>query len=180
MMRNLDLDYAVTVRPYPLWIRLALLLLAIVAIAALFSCYQSLESEMNTYQAGLTDQQSQELVSGNNLALNEAMSHAIKTQQDLSYPWLALFSNLEAIKQAHKHIDLLNVIPNKAKSEMRLEGEAKSFDEITHFLNDLKADKAFEDAVLVNQYLVEPESLSENNGQPLYTFNLLLKWRIVQ
>lgn len=177
-MRNLDLDYAVIARPYPFWMRLVLLLLAIASIVMLVSYYQSLTAEMNTYQAGITDSQFQEPVAGNDPVVNEAMSHAIKTQHDLSYPWLSLFSSLEAVKQSHKHIDLLNVIPNKAKSELRLEGEAKSFDQITHFLNDLKTDKAFEDAVLINQYLVEPDSLRENNGQPLYTFNLLLKWRI--
>ncbi|MFW5440280.1 MAG: PilN domain-containing protein, partial [Methylophilaceae bacterium] len=145
-------------------------------IVAGFLCYQSLQKELMAYQTSTNANPGQQQSLSNSPELNDAISHAIKTQQSLSYPWLKLLSHLETIKQTHKNIDFLNVVPNKAKSEMHLEGEAKSFDEITNLLNALKANEAFQDAVLVNQYLVEPDSPRENNGKPLYTFNLLLKW----
>lgn len=175
-MKKLDLDYAVGAKPYPIWMRLGLLLLAIASATMMMRCYQSLQTELAAHQGHISALESQQKPVKNDAQLNEAIAYAKKTQLSLNYPWLQLLSRLEGIKQSHPNIDFLNVVPNKTKSEMRLEGEAKSFDEITNLLIDLKADATFRDAVLVNQYLVEPESLTENNGKPLYTFNLLLKW----
>jgi len=179
-MRILDLDYAVTAKPYPIWVRFGLLLLGILAAVILGLYYQSLDATLASYQieASAQDSQSQQqpVMQSADFDLGEAVMFAKQTQQSLNYPWLELLSHLAEIKQAHEDIAFLNVEPNKARSEMRVEGEAKSFNDITNLLNALKADAEFKDAILVNQYLVEPESIDENNGQPLYTFNLLLKW----
>jgi len=176
-MRKLDLDYAVAAQPYPLWIRLGLMLSAIALIVMTVLCYQLMQQELVQQQAALSANDAVQQRQAERPQSDEVIAYATKTQRRLNYPWLQLFSDLEGVKQQHATINLLNIVPNKAKSEMRLEGEAKSFNDITRLLNDLKSHEAFEDAVLVNQYLVEPDSPSENNGQPLYTFKLLLNWR---
>lgn len=175
-MKRLDLDYAVAAQPYPFLMRLALLLLAIAFASMLALRYQALQATLADAQGRAGLHARQQKPAANSAELDQAMAYAIETQRSLAYPWLQLFSRLESIKQSHPNVDFLNLVPNKAKSEMRLEGEAKSFDEITHLLNDLKSDAEFKDAVLVNQYLVEPDTLAENNGKPLYTFSLVLKW----
>ncbi len=176
-MKKLDLDYAVSAKPYPLGLRLSLLLLAVASVIMTVAYYRALQAELNHYQTvSATESRAKQVTTSNRPELTAASSHASNVRKSLSYPWLTLFSYLEAIKSKHAKVDLLKVVPNKARSEVRIEGEAKSFDEITHLINDLKSHEAFEDAILVNHYLVEPDSPRENGGKPLLSFNLLLKW----
>ncbi len=176
-MKKLDLDYAVSVKPYPLAFRLGLLMLAVVSAIMMVVCYRALQSELGNYQAAAAaEKNAKQVTTSVRPELTDAINHANSVRESLAYPWLTLFSSLEAIKSEHAKVDLLKVVPNKARSEVRVEGEAKSFDEITYLINDLKSNKAFEDAILVNHYLVEPDSPTENGGKPLVSFNLLLKW----
>jgi len=176
-MKRLDLDYALSAKPYPTWVRFSLLLLAASLLVMMAICYQTLKTELAQHQSAVTMSQQQE-AKPSRPDLPEAMNYAMKVEQSLNYPWLTLFSYLEDIKSKHQKIDLLKVEPSKAKAEIRLQGEAKNFDDITYLIQDIKAHEAFEDAVLINQYLVESETPAENNGKPLLTFNLLLKWRV--
>lgn len=177
MTKPVDLDYAVLVRPYPLWFRLSLLLAAIGVLVSLGVMYQAMHVQLAAQQASEAANKTLHRAVSRNPQLDEALAFALQTQQSLNYPWLQTLSALETVKIQHPKIDLLSVNPNKEKSEIMLVGEASTFDDITRFINDLKANAAFGDAVLINQHLVEPDSVSQNNGGPIYTFTLNLNWR---
>ncbi len=174
-MNSLDLDYAVDLKPTPMWLRLALLLAALVLASSVLAYYQQLQSQLQAKQADATNYIAQKPIASN-VQLDDALNDAWATQQNLNFPWLKMLSALEAVKAQHPSIDLLSVTPNKAKAEIMLTGEAKSFDQITQLLNDLKANPSFTDAVLVNQRLVEELQSGAKKGVLIYTFSLKLNW----
>ncbi len=175
-MRNLDLDYALNLKPYPIWLRLTLLLAALLLAAGVYSYHQQLQFQWQEKQTDVTNNVVQKPVISNP-QLDETLNYAWATQQNLNFPWLKMLSAIEAVKTQHANIDLLSVTPNKAKAEIMLTGEAKSFDDITQLLNDLKASPTFTDAVLVNQRLVEELQKGAKKGVLIYTFSLKLGWR---
>lgn len=175
-MKNLDLDYAVNLKPYPIWLRTALLLAALLLASGVYSYHQKLQSQWQAKQAEAANYVVQKPAISNP-QLDETLNYAWATQQNLNFPWLKMLSAIEAVKVQHANIDLLSVTPNKAKAEIMLTGEAKSFDDITQLLNDLKANPTFGDAVLVNQRLIEELQKGAKKGVLIYTFSLKLGWR---
>jgi hypothetical protein len=176
-MNKLDLDYAVKLKPYPDWLRLALLLSALVLAVSVAWRYQQLQSQWQTQQAAAaTNNLQKSSARASNPQLDETINYAWATQQNLNFPWLKMLSALEAVKTQHPNIDLLSVTPNRAKAEILLAGEARNFDDIVQLLNDLKASPAFSDAVLVNQHLIEELAPGANKGVLIYTFSLKLGW----
>jgi Fimbrial assembly protein (PilN) len=176
-MKNLDLDYAIALKPYSIWLRLALLLASLLLAAGVVRYYQQLQSQLQIKQAAADIYKVQQPVASNP-QLNETINYAWATQQNLNFPWLKMLSALELVKAQHANIDVLSVTPNRAKGEIMLTGEAKSFDEITQLLNDLKANPAFGDAVLMNQHLIEELQKGAKKGVLIYTFSLKLNWQI--
>lgn len=175
-MKNLDLDYAVNLKPYPIWLRTALLLAALLLASGVYSYHQKLQSQWQAKQAEAANYVVKKPAISNP-QLDETLNYAWATQQNLNFPWLKMLSAIEAVKVQHANIDLLSVTPNKAKAEIMLTGEAKSFDDITQLLNDLKANPTFGDAVLVNQRLIEELQKGAKKGVLIYTFSLKLGWR---
>lgn len=175
-MKNLDLDYALNLKPYPIWLRLALLLAALLLAAGVLSYHQKLQSQLQAKKAQSANNIVQK-PAASNPQLDETLNYAWATQQNLNFPWLKMLSAIEAVKTQHANIDLLSVTPNKAKAEITLTGEAKSFDDITQLLNDLKASPTFTDAVLVNQRLIEELQKGAKKGVLIYSFSLKLSWR---
>lgn len=176
-MKNLDLDYAVSLKPYPLWFRILLLLAALLLAVGFSVRYQQLQSQVVAQQAVAAQSDAAPKAAANNPQLDETLNYAWATQQNLNFPWLKMLSALEAVKMQHPNIELISVTPNKAKSEIMLAGEAKSFDAITQLLNTLKANPVFGDAALVNQHLVEKVSAGKKNSDLIYIFSLKLNWR---
>lgn len=175
-MKNLDLDYAVSLKPYSIWLRLILLLAALLLAAGLSMRYQQLQSQLQAKQIETATNYTEKKPVVSSPQLDETLQFAWATQQNLNFPWLKMLSAIETVKAQHANIDLLSVTPNKARAEIMLTGEAKSFDDITQLLNDLKASPTFGDAVLVNQHLVEELQKGEKNGVLIYTFSLKLNW----
>lgn len=175
-MNSLDLDYAVNLKPYPIWLRLALLIAALLLASGVFSYHQKLQSQWQAKQSQTSNDVVLKPVMSNP-QLDETLNYAWATQQNLNHPWLKMLSAIEDVKAQHANIDLLSVTPSKAKAEIMLAGEAKSFDDITQLLNDLKANPTFTDAVLVNQRLVEELEKGAKKGVLIYTFSLKLGWR---
>jgi hypothetical protein len=175
-MTNLDLDYAVALKPYPLWVRLALALAALVLAASLGLRYQQLQSQLAAQQVAALHSNIAPKAPVSNPQLDETLAFAWATQQNLNFPWMHMLSSLEAVKAQHPNIELLSVTPNKTKSDIMLAGEAKSFGDITQLLNALKANPAFGDAVLVNQHLVEEVNAGRQKGDLIYVFSLKLNW----
>lgn len=176
-MKNLDLDYAVKLKQYPFWYRELLLLASLLLAAGLGMRYLELQSQLATQQAIALQSNSKPKAAVNNPQLIETLNYAWNTQQNLNFPWLKMLSALEAVKMQHPNIELISVTPNKAKSEIMLAGEAKSFDAITQLSNALKANPLFGDAVLVNQHLVEEVNAGKKNSDLIYIFSLKLNWR---
>jgi hypothetical protein len=176
-MNNLDLDYAVTLKPYSIWFKLALLLAAWILASSVFYYYRQLQSQLQFQQSTMANRFEQKPLASNPQA-DETLQFAWATQQDLRFPWLKMLSALETVKAKHPNVDLLSITPNKAKAEIMLTGEAKSFDEITQLLTDLKANTAFGDAVLVNQRLLEELAPGAKKGVLIYTYSLKLNWQL--
>jgi hypothetical protein len=177
LMNNLDLDYAVAHKSYPMWLKLALLATAWILASSVFIYYRQLQSQLQSRQTVAANVGVQK-PAAINPQLDETLNYAWQTQQNLNFPWLKTLSALETVKAKHANIDLLSVTPNKAKAEIMLTGEAKSFDDITQLLNDLKTNPAFGDAVLVNQRLLEELTPGAKKGVLIYTFSLKLNWRL--
>jgi hypothetical protein len=176
-MTNPDLDYAVSVKPYPLWFRLSLLFVALGLAASLVTMYLAMQVRLSERQAANSASNVLHKPAIMNPQLDESLALALETQQNLNFPWMQMLSSLETVKIQNPNIDLLSVSPNKVKSEVILVGEAKNFDDITQLIHDLKTSPTFGDAVLVSQRLVEAESPTKNDGEPIYAFNLQLSWR---
>lgn len=177
-MTKVDLDFSRVAKLYPAWFRVGLLLFGAMIVVAMLWRYFSIKNELESrYLNNIHSRQSSQAMNESHVVAEVTMRYANETNQSLRLPWLIMFSALEEVKQAHSNISLLQVIPDKARAEVRLQGEAKKFAQITRFLNALKAHPRFQEVVLLNQYLVLPDSSLENNGNPIYTFSLQLKWQ---
>ena len=175
-MKLIDLDYAVTVKPYALWARLCLFALGLVLLTTLAFWQHTLQARLSAQQVLLNAKAPLLADTKITPAMQEAFNYAQKTQQNLSFPWLQMLSELESAIAEHPHIQLLSLKPNKTKLEILLTGEAQTFDQITQFLIALKSSPAFSDAVLVNQHLVVE---NEKQVVPTYIFSMQLNWRVL-
>ena len=175
MMKLIDLDYAVTVKPYPLWLRLCLFVFGLILLATLAFWQHALQTRLNAQQVLVNANAPLSASAKISPTMQETFNYAQKTQQNLSFPWLQMLSELESVKAQHPHIQLLSLRPNKTKLEVLVTGEAKTFDQITQFLTALKSSPAFSDAMLLKQHLVVE---NERQVVPTYTFSMQLSWRV--
>lgn len=173
-MSRLDIDFARAARPYPLWLRLGLLLAGLVLLAVLWMWARKLQSGIAQQSALLQARQPAAASGKIDPHLADRIAAAARVQQSLQTPWLQALAQLETVKSRHPELQLLNVTPNRSKAEIIVTGEARQFDVITAFLQDLKKSAQFPDAVLQNQRLHEPE----NGGAPVYNFSAQLAWRL--
>lgn len=104
------------------------------------------------------------------------LKFALQAQQRLNLPWMPALSALEAVKKANPNIEFLSISPNKNRAEIKLNGEAATFADITHFLDDLRANAAFSDALLVSQHL--EQDADKPKPQVIYVFEINVGWRI--
>ena len=174
-MKLIDLDYAVTVKAYPLWARLGLFALGLLLLAGIVFWQHALQTRLSMQQALLDANAPNPVSTDTSPAMQEALNYAQQTQQNLNFPWLQMLRELELVKAQHPHIQLLSLNPNKTKLEVLLTGEAQTFDQITQFLTALKRSPAFSDAMLLNQHLVVE---NEKQAVPTYTFSMQLNWRM--
>lgn len=152
----------------------ALLLLACGLAVALWWSYQYLQTQMHHLQ-----QSGQVIAEPSRVfdaSLLEKTDLAKQTQQRLNLPWMPMLSALEKLKQNNSAIQLMRINPNPSRGEIKLNGEAATFADITQLLTDLRAMPAFNDAVLVNQHL--EQDADKPASAPIVVFEMNIGWRV--
>jgi hypothetical protein len=109
-------------------------------------------------------------------ALADNLALAQQSQLQLNLPWMPTLAALEAVKKTNPSIQLLNISPNKNRAEIKLSGETATFANIAHFIDDLRANPAFTDAVLISQHL--EQDADKPKSSLVYVFEINLGWRV--
>lgn len=158
------------------WWDWILMLGALVLSAFLWLSYQQAQAKINQLQeqveAGFNTQPNADI----NPAQRDQLKLAQQTQQQLNLPWMQMLTALEVIKKANPDIDLLNISPNSSRAEIKLNGEAKNFADITHLLDSLRTNAAFSDATLVSQHL--EQDADKPKSEVIYVFEINIGWHI--
>lgn len=102
----------------------------------------------------------------------DTLKLAQQTQQQLDLPWMQMLKALEAVKATNPQIAILSISPNKNRAEIKLTGQTAEFSDITSFLDALRTNSSFTDAVLVSQHL------ADDQAKLLYVFEVNLGWRV--
>lgn len=158
----------------PTILNACLLLLACGLAAVLWWGYHHLQAQVNQLQQNgqAVAQPSRVFDAG----LIEESNLAKQTQQKLNLPWMPMLSALEKVKQNNPAIQLMRISPNPSRGEIKLNGEAATFADITQLLTDLRAAPAFSDAVLVNQHL--EQDADKPASPPIVVFEMNIGWRL--
>ncbi len=154
---------------------LILLLGALSLAAFLWISYQQTQAKINVLQQ--TEIGAENLSSTKvDPAVQEQLKLSQQAQQQLNLPWMPMLAALEMVKKTNPNIQLLNISPNKNRAEIKLSGEAATFADITHLIDDLRTNAAFSDAVLVSQHL--EQDTDRPKSQIIYVFEINVRWRV--
>ena len=153
-----------------------ILAIALLAMTLLYTQYQDTNKKISE-QINLAENQVQ---SNNNAkpslaaapAMQDKLRLAQQTQQQLDLPWLQMLKALETVKLANPNIAILSISPSKNRAEIKLTGQTAEFSDLTNFLDALRNNSNFTDAVLVSQHL------EDDQAKLLYVFELNLGWRV--
>jgi hypothetical protein len=160
---------------------LILLLGALFLAAFLWISYQQTQAKIDALQQTEMDVERYSGVEGRSGArvdsvVQEQLKLSQQAQQQLNLPWMPMLAALEAVKKANSNIQLLNISPNKNRAEIKLSGEAATFADITHLIDDLRTNAAFSDAVLVSQHLEQDADRPKSSA--IYVFEINVGWRV--
>lgn len=154
-----------------------ILLLAAISVAAfLWINYQQTQAKISTLEQQAAANLMARPIVKPDAAVADKLKIALQVQQQLNLPWMPMLAALEEVKKANPNIEFINISPNKNRSEIKLNGEATAFADITQLLNDLRANAAFSDAALVNQHL--EQDADKPKSQIIYVFEINLGWRV--
>ena len=153
-----------------------ILAIALLAMTLLYTQYQDTNKKISE-QINLAENQAQ----SNNTAkpslaaapaMQDKLRLAQQTQQQLDLPWMQMLKALETVKLANPNIAILSISPSKNRAEIKLTGQTAEFSDLTNFLDALRNNSNFTDAVLVSQHL------EDDQAKLLYVFELNLGWRV--
>jgi Tfp pilus assembly protein PilN len=102
-------------------------------------------------------------------ALRPQVVAATKAVRRLATPWGALYRSLEG--SLDDTVSLLSISPNVDKGEVRLNGEAKDFAALRHYLRRLSESEALYDVRLLSQ------EVKRNDAQHPIVFSVVTAWR---
>lgn len=106
----------------------------------------------------------------------DQVKSATVVQQYLNTPWMPMLAALEAVKSQHPDVLITTISPNNSRGEIKLNGEANTFAQITQFLNQLRDNPTFSDAALVSQHL--EQEADKPNKAPIIVFEVMIGWRL--
>ncbi|MDI1299758.1 hypothetical protein [Methylotenera sp.] len=173
---NINLDFAENTQLNNTAWTWGLLAIALLAMTLLYAQYQVTSKKINQ-QIELSENKTQsEVAAKHHLDASPAMQDKLKlaqlTQQQLDLPWMQMLKALETVKTANPHIAILSISPNKNRAEIKLTGQTSDFSDLTNFLDALRTNSSFNDAVLVSQHL------EDDQAKLLYVFEVNLGWRV--
>ena len=93
------------------------------------------------------------------------LDHARLILSDLARPWDQMVSELEVA--AHKHVALLGVQPRSSSADVRLRGEARSYEDLLDYIVRLEQTEHF------NHVLLASHEEQDDGG---IRFALVSKW----
>lgn len=169
-MRSLKLDFVE--RPRFSLSRVALVLLGLMLVIACYQSYRLKEAE-KTFIRKKSDALEQAkrrtkfVPTPEFLARQKDISTAL---QRLAFPWSELFEGLEA--PSNESVVLLEMHPNVERSLVVLTGEAKDFDAIAQYVEELEEQKVFH-----NVYLASHQVQEQNPLKPV-RFEVRAEWRL--
>jgi len=153
-----------------------ILAIALLAMTFLYTQYQGTSKKISEQIRLAENKARSEDARKPNLAAAPAMLDKLKlaqqTQQQLDLPWMQMLKALETVKASNPHIAILSISPNKNRAEIKLTGQTAEFSDITSFLDALRTNNSFTDAVLVSQHL------ADDQAKLLYVFEVNLGWRV--
>jgi hypothetical protein len=176
-MKTLALDFANPVPRYNTVMIVVLLLLAGSVMTFFVLQQQKFVGEIdriNRQVAGAKNAGS--VKSALNPELERQTSAARQTQRALNIPWEGMLNALELAKQGNAGIRLRSLQPKPEKGEVLITGTALEFDDLVKYLNSLRKQPGFGDAILLNQHWEQNGDASNADGQDNLMFNLSVVW----
>ncbi|NOU25059.1 MAG: PilN domain-containing protein [Methylotenera sp.] len=149
-----------------------LLAIALLAASFLYSQYQQTTKQIILAESKIPVTLATKPNLSSTSASEEKIKLAQQVQRQLDLPWMPMLAALETVKLANPQIAILSISPNKNRAEIKLTGQTAEFSDLTHFLDALRTNSHFSDAVLVSQHL------EDDQAKLLYVFDINLVWRI--
>jgi GspL periplasmic domain len=109
-------------------------------------------------------------------AVTEKKSLAVQAQKALNLAWMPMLNAFETVKKNNADIKVVQLSPNKNRAEIKLKGETNDFGNLPKFLDDLRANAAFSDAVLTSHHL-ELEA-DKPKAPPIVVFEINVGWQL--
>ena len=159
-----------------------MLLLASASLLAVFTCVHILQLKADYALLQLQNKLSQSIhiKAHQSQYVNTDYVNQVKSattmQQQLNTPWMPMLAALEVVKSQNPAVLITTISPNNNQAEIKLSGEANTFAQITQFLNHLRANPTFSDAVLVSQHLEQEVDML--NQAPIVVFEVAIGWRL--
>jgi len=157
-MRALHLDFLHPAGPR-FQVGAALLALGIVAVVLVGWRYYALGGDVAGLEERLADVKRLErrelprmrVSTGDPKLLAQEVGRANAVLASLTLPWDAMFGELETAASAH--VGLLAIQPEASGRQVRLAGEARSFDELLAYIGRLEATRGFANVLLATHEL---------------------------
>lgn len=177
-MRALRLDYQRRTRPVS-WLGLGMLASALVALALTAGYYRQLGQGIELWESRVAHEE--RLAGHRARALRPASAEAAREQvlevehanqvlRQLSLPWDALFTAVEA--SGGKNIALLSMEPDLKKGMVTISAEAKDFDAMLDYVRQLGKREVFGSVLLQNH------QVQQADPQKPIRFSLRAVWKV--
>ena len=177
-MRALRLDYQRRTRPVP-WLGLGMLASSLVALVLTGGYYHQLGQGIELWESRVDHEE--RLAGHRARALRPASAEAAREQvlevqhanqvlRQLSLPWDALFTAVEA--SGGKNIALLSMEPDLKKGTVTISAEAKDFDAMLDYVRQLGKREVFGSVLLQNH------QVQQADPQKPIRFSLRAVWEV--
>lgn len=176
MSQSIDLDF-IQAPPYSLsryaWLRLAVLIAGLVALAITWQAYQYKQAELITVEEALSQlnqvKETQPILKPVNITIApEKLKQLQESVTTLATPWNALFEAIENTQ--HKDVTLLSLEPNSKKQQLQLNGEAKNLQIALQYVAQLQKQAA------LSQVFLQKHTIDESNVSKPVRFSVQAKW----
>ena len=170
-MTELNLDYQPNT-PFP-WGGVLLLGVAVIVLVATGVYYQQLKGKKAVLEAKVErkshDSSQRDLSARGSVELAEEVKNANDALRRLSVPWESLFHAVES--SGNQNITLLAIEPDIEKQQVKISGEAKSFNLLMNYMTHLQGQ-----AVFGSVYLQNHDVQQEDPDKPV-RFSLIAAWQ---
>ena len=170
-MAELNLDYQPT-SPFP-WGGMALLGVAVIVLGLSGIYYQRLGGQVTILEAKVERTNNRAALRESSVRGGVELVEEVKNANDvlrhLGVPWESLFHAVES--SGNQNITLLAIEPDVEKQQVKISGEAKSFNLLMNYMTHLQGQ-----AVLGSVYLQNHDVQQEDPDKPV-RFSLIATWQ---